>query len=42
MRKLHRILIFSFALAVSAFAQCAGVLFSTERLILSRTMPPTK
>ena len=34
MRKLHRILIFSLALAASAFAQGAGVLFPTERLML--------
>jgi hypothetical protein len=34
MRKLHRILIFSLALAASAFAQGVGVLFLTERLIL--------
>jgi hypothetical protein len=34
MRKLHRTLIFSPALAASAFAQGTGVLFPTERLML--------
>ena len=34
MRKLHRILISFLVLAASAFAQSAGTLFPTERLIV--------